>query len=270
MNVVEIPITSLYVSSKNVRKTISVEEETDIVSLARDIESNGLLSPLCVREDINGSYEVFAGQRRLQALKMLDVDVVPCIIYDKDTTDEDIENLSFSENNQRNAMNQKDKCMYYHKLFTQLGSIEAVAKKVHVKAETVEKYIKVKEFLVPELLDNLDKKGMTRLTMDVANQLAKVEKKEQVKVFQEIKDVGSTKQKLDMLRIITDAPPPKKKTVTTTVVPVVAEAQPVIIPLITNRPWIYNDKQEKIPIPEALWGEIQEIIYDYLATEENQ
>jgi sortase (surface protein transpeptidase) len=103
--------------------------------------------------------------------------------------------------------------------------------------------------------------------MEVATQLMKVEKGEQIKVYQEIKNISSTKEKLDTLRVITDTTKkpvkPREKTVAPTPTPTI---EPVIIPLVTNRPWIYNENKEKVTIPEDLWGEIIELVYDYQAT----
>ena len=48
--------------------------------LAKNIENAGLLAPIHVRP-VDGKYEIFAGQRRYQALRMIGAREAPCIVH---------------------------------------------------------------------------------------------------------------------------------------------------------------------------------------------
>lgn len=271
MDITKVPIHLLYLSKLNVRKDLnSNEEETNIQNLADDIRINGLLSPLCVREDSQGKFEVFAGQRRLEALKIVGEKNIPCIIYAKDSLDDELINLSFSENNQRNSMSQKDKCLYYYKLYEKYRNIAEVSKVSHVSEDTVEKYIRVHQHLNHQLLDNLDKKGTEKLPLEVATTLMKIEKPSQNQVFAEIKDLTTTKQKLDVLRSIIDSEKPKnksKKNKDLSKDNIPKSLKSFNVEIFPSEPWVFNDNNEKLIIPKELYGEIVDLILDYQASQ---
>ena len=60
-------------------------ESEDMLSLADSIKENGILQPLLIRRINNSDYfEVVAGERRLRAAILANVDAVPCIELDCD------------------------------------------------------------------------------------------------------------------------------------------------------------------------------------------
>ena len=63
-----IPLNKLIASPRNVRRK---DRKADIEALAASIAARGLLQNLCVVPTDGGSYEVDAGDRRRQALKLL-------------------------------------------------------------------------------------------------------------------------------------------------------------------------------------------------------
>ena len=98
-----IPLTSLYVSECNVRKT-----DIEIKTLAEDITMNGLTNPLSVRA-VGDKYEIYAGQRRYKAIQMLKWIGVPCMVREG-LTERSMKLISLSENFQRKRMTVEDKC----------------------------------------------------------------------------------------------------------------------------------------------------------------
>lgn len=56
-------------------------------TLVRDIEENGILTPIIVRALSDGTYEVLAGRHRSEAAKYLHLATVPAIVYPVDTSD---------------------------------------------------------------------------------------------------------------------------------------------------------------------------------------
>lgn len=67
-------------------------------TLVRDIEENGVITPIIVRALPDGRYEVLAGRHRSEALKHLHRAVIPANIYPTDTTDEKAMMIHLSTN----------------------------------------------------------------------------------------------------------------------------------------------------------------------------
>lgn len=88
------------------RKSFS---EESILKLADSIRKYGILQPISVRRicdeetAFGGLYEVIAGERRLRAAKLLNMQYVPCIIIDVDR--EDSAKLALVENMHREQLN---------------------------------------------------------------------------------------------------------------------------------------------------------------------
>lgn len=201
----------------NVRKTDVFQ---GIEDLARNIQENGLLVPLIVREQIpDTKYLVISGQRRLQACRMINYSPVECIVVKQITTDEG-KILSLSENLYRLDMNPddiSDACDYLYKKF---DSIADVAKHLGVSEPTVRKYLGYKN--VPnEVKELVREKKITasqairiytqfldlRKQIAVANELAKIQQRvEKSKFFHAIKkslptdDVPKIKERYAKLR----------------------------------------------------------------------
>ena len=82
---------------------------TGIQELARDIERNGLLNPITVREDKGGDqpFSLIAGGRRLEAHRELGIHDIECKVVDAD--DERAAILEFAENEKRMDLPWQDK-----------------------------------------------------------------------------------------------------------------------------------------------------------------
>lgn len=80
-------------------------DEDSIKSLAASIKQQGLLQPIIVRKlaGNEGLYEVIAGERRLRAARLAQLDIVPVII--KDVDDENAAVMALIENIQREDLN---------------------------------------------------------------------------------------------------------------------------------------------------------------------
>lgn len=58
-------------------------DERSLVELAASIRENGIIQPLIVQSDGNGSYELVAGERRLRAAKLAGLTEVPVVVTDR-------------------------------------------------------------------------------------------------------------------------------------------------------------------------------------------
>ena len=116
MEVRDIRLDELVVSTLNVRKTLtSDDDEPGINELANDIRTNGLINPLTVRK-LGDKYEIIAGQRRFLASKLLKKESIACSIVDVDS--QKAEEMSLVENVQRVQMTFADKVKTYSRLYS--------------------------------------------------------------------------------------------------------------------------------------------------------
>lgn len=99
--ITEIPTEKLLPNPYQPRKQFASE---DMLGLADSIKVNGVLQPLLARR-INNSdyYEIIAGERRLRASILANLQTVPCVIIDCDYEDSAL--YSILENIQRSDLN---------------------------------------------------------------------------------------------------------------------------------------------------------------------
>jgi len=78
------------------------DEET-LVDLSKSIEARGVLQPIVVRPRPGGRYELIAGERRLRAAKIAELDRIPAIV--RETDDSERLELALIENVAREDLN---------------------------------------------------------------------------------------------------------------------------------------------------------------------
>lgn len=91
-----IPLSQIKPNPKQPRKYF---DEQAMDSLTRSVERYGVLSPITVRENENGEFELITGERRFRAAYKAGLSEIPCIIIKTD--DSDCAVLSLLENLQR-------------------------------------------------------------------------------------------------------------------------------------------------------------------------
>ncbi len=87
----------------------------DINSLSEDIKTNGLINPITITD----TNELIAGERRLEALKLLGTDLVPCHVASVDS--EGALFLEYAENDERKPFTPTERYAIYEALKTRLG-----------------------------------------------------------------------------------------------------------------------------------------------------
>lgn len=115
--IVQIPTEKLLPNPYQPRKQFKSEE---MLSLADSIKENGVLQPLLCRQ-INNSdyYELVAGERRLRASILANLQTVPCIIIDCDYRDSAV--YSILENIQRSDLDFFEEARAIAHLMNQFG-----------------------------------------------------------------------------------------------------------------------------------------------------
>ena len=90
--------------------------EEELAELAESIKSQGILQPLLVRARDFG-YELVAGERRLRAAKLADLETVPVMV--KEISDAQMLEICIVENIQRENLNPMEEAEGYHRLMTE-------------------------------------------------------------------------------------------------------------------------------------------------------
>lgn len=116
--------------------------DSAIMSLADSIKKHGIIQPISIRrvsdEDtpFGGLYEVIAGERRLRAAKLLNMEYVPCVILDVDK--ETSAKLALVENLQREGLN----------MFEEASALLSLAERYSLKQEEIASLLSVSQSYV--------------------------------------------------------------------------------------------------------------------------
>jgi ParB family chromosome partitioning protein len=114
--VVLIPLERL---QKSRGQTRSHFDKQSIKEVAQSIQQNGLLQPISVRRQLDGNYELIAGERRSLAYRQLGYSEIPAII--EDYSDEQSIVLTLIENLQRKNLNYFEEAEGIARLMESLG-----------------------------------------------------------------------------------------------------------------------------------------------------
>ncbi len=104
-------------------------DEEALAQLAESIREHGILQPLLVKPQTNGSYLLVAGERRWRAARMAGLTEVPVVI--KDLSDQETMEIALIENLQREDLNPVEEALGYKELMDTFGfTQDQVAKRV--------------------------------------------------------------------------------------------------------------------------------------------
>ncbi|HME09890.1 MAG TPA: ParB/RepB/Spo0J family partition protein [Bryobacteraceae bacterium] len=109
--------------------------------LANSIQANGIIQPLIVRQ--NGEhYELIAGERRLRAAKLADLDEVPVVV--QDYADDQLLELALVENIQREDLNPIETAEALSRLSSEMSlSHEQIAERTGKDRTTITNLIRL-------------------------------------------------------------------------------------------------------------------------------
>ena len=154
-NTTEVPqVTNLKISEIeaedgfNPRGKINKESVAD---LAKSIAQDGVLQAILVRE-VNGSYKVVAGHRRLMAAQVAGLTEIPAQVR-RIEDDEDAKALAFDENEQREDMVPMARAIALNHQYKKLGSFKKVAERRSLTAQQVGALVKMCE--LPEAVQKI-------------------------------------------------------------------------------------------------------------------
>jgi ParB family transcriptional regulator, chromosome partitioning protein len=155
--------------------------EEELTGLADSIKSQGILQPLLVRTSDFG-YELVAGERRLRAAKLADLETVPVMV--KKISDAQLLEVSIVENIQRENLNPIEEAEGYHRLMTEFDlTQEQAAERVGKSRSAVANFLRLRQLPDPiknSILDGKLSMGHARAILGITNSAL------QNKVFKEI------------------------------------------------------------------------------------
>ena len=116
--------------------------DEELLELKNSIIEQGVIQPLLVR-NLDGSYELIAGERRLRAAKLANLTHVP--VFVKDLTDQQALEVAIIENVQREDLNPLEEADAYHRLASEFNyTQEMIAKKIGKNRSTIANLIRLR------------------------------------------------------------------------------------------------------------------------------
>jgi ParB family chromosome partitioning protein len=146
--ILELTINDLVGDDDNVRYDVG-----DIAGLAQSIKQQGLLQPLLVRQDDDGTYVVVAGHRRLAAMQSIKYKG-PVLVTLHETNGVTTKLAQVTENLQREDLSFWEEARAFDQLRTEFGlKQKQIAEMVGIDASTVSKRLTLAK--LPEIAENV-------------------------------------------------------------------------------------------------------------------
>jgi ParB family transcriptional regulator, chromosome partitioning protein len=134
-------------------------DEDALVALSESVKARGVLQPLVARPLAGGRYELIAGERRLRAAKLAQLDKVPAIV--RPTEESERLELALIENMAREDLNPVDEARACATLVEDLGlTKEEVARRVGRSRVAVSNLIRMLE-LPDEVIAMIERGDLT-------------------------------------------------------------------------------------------------------------
>lgn len=187
-------------------------DEEKLQELSASIKEHGLLQPIVVVEDEDGTYILIAGERRLRAHKLANIEEIKAIIVDKDEFK--LRELALIENIQRDDLNIIELAFCYAQLLNEHNiTHEELSKKVFKSRTSITNTLRllqlssyVQQFLATDKISAGHAKMMIGLTTEDQKKVCDTIIGQKLSVRETEKLIKDLKEK--------DTPKPKKEKVT--------------------------------------------------------
>ena len=165
-NVININISEIIPNKNQPRKNF---DDKALEELSLSIKNYGLIQPIIVRKLADGLYELVAGERRLKATKLLNVETIPAIVIT--AGEEESAAMALIENLQRENLNFFEEALAFEKIIEDFGiTQQALADKIGKTQSTVANKMrllklpqKVKEILIENNLSERHARALLKL-----------------------------------------------------------------------------------------------------------
>lgn len=134
-------------------------DEEALNELAASIKTHGVIQPIVLNDNGDGTYLIIAGERRYRASKIAGLKEVPAII--KNYTDKQIKEISIIENLQREDLNPIEAARAIKQLMEEYKlTQEAVAERIGKSRSNIANTLRLLS-LYPEVLDMIEKGSLS-------------------------------------------------------------------------------------------------------------
>jgi len=151
-------------------------DEDALTELATSIRELGVISPITLRKNDDGTYLIIAGERRFRASKLVGLKSIPA--YVKTAADEQVMEMALIENIQREDLNAIEIALTFYRLMEEYKlTQERLSERVGKKRATIANYLRLLRLPAEIQMGIKDKKidmGHARAILgltDPANQL---------------------------------------------------------------------------------------------------
>ena len=152
----EIPVDLI---DPNPRQPRSTFDETKMAELAESIRARGVLQPIVVRPLAGGSFELVAGERRLRAAQMVELETIPALV--RETDDWERLDMALAENMARVDLNAIEEARACAMLVDDLGiTKQEVGRRVGRSRVAISNLIRLLE-LPEEALELIERGELT-------------------------------------------------------------------------------------------------------------
>lgn len=164
----EISVKKLIANPNQPRK---IFDKDALNELASSIKTHGVIQPLVVNDQKDGTYLIIAGERRFRASKLAGLDSVPCIV--KNYSEKQIKEISIIENLQREDLNPIESARAIRQLMDEYNMTqEAVSERIGVSRPNIANTLRLLS-LCPEVIklieDNRLSAGHARCLVPIQN-----------------------------------------------------------------------------------------------------
>ncbi len=170
-------------------------DQQAIEDLAASIKQIGIIQPITLRQEEDGSYMIVAGERRFRAAQIAGLETIPA--YIRKVSDDDVMEMALIENIQREDLNAIEVALAYQQLLARHGCTqEELAARVGKSRATVANFMRLLR-LPAELQIALKER---KLSMGHARAILPIEEPEQqVKLFHLIAEQDLSVRKAEAL-----------------------------------------------------------------------
>lgn len=134
-------------------------DQTALEELANSIKMHGVIQPIVVNDQKDGTYLIIAGERRYRASKLAGLKTVPCII--KDYSEKQIKEISIIENLQREDLNPIESARAIKQLMDEFSMTqEAVSERIGVSRPNIANTLRLLT-LCPEVIKMVEENKLS-------------------------------------------------------------------------------------------------------------
>lgn len=152
----EVEIDKLIANPNQPRKNFDISA---LEELATSIKTHGVIQPLVVNDQKDGTYMIIAGERRYRASKIAGLTKVPCII--KDYSEKQIKEISIIENLQREDLNPIESARAIKQLMDEYNMTqEAVSERIGVSRPNIANTLRLLS-LCPEVIKMVEENKLS-------------------------------------------------------------------------------------------------------------